>query len=409
MEDMNSNIEAKKGTILIIDDELGPRESIRTILGGEHNCLLAEDGLNGLELMKKNPIDLVILDIKMPGIDGIETLRRIKEINPDVVIVLLTAYGALGTAQKAIRLGAFDYLTKPFDIQEMRDVVKRGLEKKSRYETEKAHFDDLEKIIDRMQHEMSNFDRMSKLGSLSAGIVHEMKNPLTVILGYTQMILSSIKEDGNGEDMKLSGKSLHYLNVIEKETVHCADIARKLLAVSKASQDEFTQTDINEIISNTEVLIQPQCSINQITLKKELADGPIYSSVIESNIHDILLNLCINAIYATGKGGMIRLCSVVTDKLGNDLSDIAGEERKYLNEQSAEKFLAVEVQDSGCGVPEEHRERIFEPFFTTKEGQYGTGLGLSVSREKAERNYSKLSLVRTGPKGTTFRLLLPIA
>jgi len=408
MEDKKGNIKATKGTILIIDDELSPRESIRMVLSGEHNCLLAEDGENGLELLEQNPIDLIILDIKMPGIDGIETLRRIRAVNPNVVVVLLTAYGTLGTAQNGIRLGAFDYLTKPFDIQELREVVRRGLEKKSRQESEKAHVDDLEKIIDRMQHEMSNFDRMSKLGSLSAGIVHEMKNPLTVILGYTQMILSSIKDGGNDDDVKLSGKSLQYLNVIEKETMHCADIARKLLTVSKASQDEFTKTDIHEIIDNTEVLIQPQCSINQITLKKELADGPIYSSVIQNNIHDILLNLCINAIHATGKSGLISLRSVVTDKLGNGLADITGEERRYLNQQISEKFVAIEVQDSGCGVPEELRERIFEPFFTTKEGQFGTGLGLSVSREKAEKNHGKLSLVHTGPKGTTFRLLLPI-
>ncbi len=406
---MKENTEQKLGNVLIIDDELGPRESIRIVLGGEYNCHLAQDGEEGIEVLKQNPVDLVILDIKMPKIDGIETLRRIKEVNPDVMVVLLTGYGTLETAQKAIRLGAFDYLKKPFDIEELREVVRKGLEKKSEYETEKAHVDDLEKVISRMKQEMSNFDRMSKLGSISAGIVHEMKNPLTVILGYTQMILSSVKQSSDADGIRLSPKSMEYLNVIERETMHCADIAKKLLTVSRGSSDEFMRTDIHEIIANTEVLIQPQCSVNQISVEKELADGPVHTNAIQSNIHDILLNLCMNAIHATSKGGRVRFRTMIAGKQGTELSDITEEERDYLNRQTHESFVAIEVHDTGRGIPEEFRGRIFEPFFSTKDGESGTGLGLPVSKEKAEKNNGNLNLVRTGPEGTTFRLLLPTA
>jgi signal transduction histidine kinase len=406
---MNENMQQKLGNILIIDDELGPRESIRIVLGGEYNCHLAQDGEEGIEVLKKTPMDLVVLDIKMPKIDGIETLKRIKEVDPEVMVVLLTGYGTLETAQKAIRLGAFDYLKKPFDIEELREVVKKGLEKKTEHEIEKAHVDDLEKVISKMKREMSNFDRMSKLGSLSAGIVHEMKNPLTVILGYTQMILSSVKQSSDSDSIKLSPKSMDYLNVIERETMHCADIAKNLLTVSRESSDEFVKTDMHEIIANTEVLIQPQCSVNQITVAKELADGPVYAQIIQSNVHDILLNLCMNAIYATSKGGQIRFRTVIADKRGTQLSDITEEERDYLDRQTNESFVAIEIHDTGCGIPEDSRSRIFEPFFSTKDGESGTGLGLPVSKEKAEKNSGNLSLVRTGPEGTTFRLLLPMA
>ena len=152
---------------------------------------------------------------------------------------MMTGDASVDSALKALKRGAYDYLKKPFDIEELREVVRKGLEKKSDHETEKAHVDDLEKVISKMRREMSNFDRMSKFGSLSAGIVHEMKNPLTVILGYTQMILSSVKQSSDADGIKLSPKSMEYLNVIERETMHCADIAKKLLTVSRGSSDEF--------------------------------------------------------------------------------------------------------------------------------------------------------------------------
>ena len=399
--------ENKKGSVLIIDDELGPRESIRIVLGGQHECVVAENGRHGLELLEKNPVDLVILDIKMPGIDGIETLRRIKEKRPDVMVVLLTGFGTLDTAQKAIRLGAFDYLKKPFDIDDLRDVVQKGLSRKFDQEAEKARVDDLERITDRMKNEMSNFDRMTKLGTLSAGIIHEMKNPLTVILGYTQMILAGVKQSTDGNELKLSEKSLKYLNVIEKETMRCADIAKKLLEVSKASKDTFAALDIREIIANTEVLIQPQCSVNQIFIRNEVPEAPLYANVIQSTIHDILLNLCFNAIQAMTNGGKIVISSAVVDRDGANLSDITAEEKEYMSRQSAEGYVSVAVEDAGAGIPDENIKKIFEPFFTTKDGETGTGLGLPLAKEKAKKNSGNLSLVRTGPGGTIFRLLLP--
>ena len=402
-------MEERKGNILVIDDELGPRESIRIVLSGEHNCTVAEGGEHGLRLLEETPVDLVILDIKMPGLDGIETLKRIRDKRPDVMVILLTGYGTLETAQEAIRFGALDYLKKPFDIQELRDVVRRGLKKKFDAENEQARYDGLEKLIDKMRGEMANFDRMSKLGTLSAGIVHEMKNPLTVILGYTQMILSTMKESEAEGDLKLSGKSAHYLGVIERETIHCAEIAKKLLSISKASAEEFNVEDLREILSNTEVLVAPQCSVNQISIEKIQPEEPLNANVIQSQIHDILLNLSINAIHAIGKDGKVTLRSVSTGKDLANLLEVSEEEREYVGGQSTERFAAIEVEDSGTGIPEEYRERIFEPFFTTKKGEAGTGLGLPVSKEKAEKNSGHLGLVRTGPQGTMFRLLLPLS
>ncbi len=119
-----------KANVLIIDDELSPRESIRMVLRDIYNVSTATGGAEGLEFMTGNPIDLVVLDIMMPGMDGITTLQEIKKRHPDTEVILLTAYASIKTAKSAVRFGALDYLTKPFDKDDVLAVVKRGMERK---------------------------------------------------------------------------------------------------------------------------------------------------------------------------------------------------------------------------------------------------------------------------------------
>lgn len=405
-----SETATKRGSILIIDDELGPRESIRMVLGSEFNCHIAQNGESGLKTLSENPsIDIIILDIRMPGIDGIETLRRIREINNTVMVILLTGYGTLESAQKAIRFGAFDYLKKPFDIQDLRNVVNRAMERKLEIEKRQTHLTELEKLVQRWEHEMPKIDRMSNLGEISSTIVHEMKNPLTVILGYTQMILNNIRKSGNAEGVTITGKSLEQLQVVEKETVRCAEIAMKLLKITKLSGEEYVKSDIQELVKDTEALILPQCSINQISTIKELAEGPLYANIIKGKIHDILLNLCINSIHAIQalkKPGTITLRTIAVDRAGTALSNLTPEEKDYFSRGTAAKYCAVEIQDTGSGIPENVKDRIFDHLFTTKES--GTGIGLHVARQNAEANGGALNLVNTDSNGTTFRLILPL-
>ena len=116
--------------ILVIDDELAPRESIRMVLKDQYDVYTATGALEGLDMMDQDPVDLIVMDIKMPKMDGITALQEIKKKYPDTEVILLTAYASLDTARDAIRLGAFDYLTKPFDKDDVILVVSKGLEKR---------------------------------------------------------------------------------------------------------------------------------------------------------------------------------------------------------------------------------------------------------------------------------------
>ena len=116
--------------ILVIDDELAPRESIRMILKDQYAVSTAEGALEGLDIMNQNPVNLVVMDLKMPRMDGITALQEIKKRHPDTEVILLTAYASLETARDAIRFGAFDYLIKPFDKDDVLSVVGKGLAKR---------------------------------------------------------------------------------------------------------------------------------------------------------------------------------------------------------------------------------------------------------------------------------------
>ncbi|UCD35524.1 MAG: response regulator [Nitrospiraceae bacterium] len=119
-----------KEKILIIDDELAPRESIRMVLKDTYTVSTAPGALEGLDMLSHGPVDLVVMDIKMPRMDGITALQEIKKLHPDTEVILLTAYASLETARDAIRFGAFDYLIKPFDKDDILLVVEKGLKKR---------------------------------------------------------------------------------------------------------------------------------------------------------------------------------------------------------------------------------------------------------------------------------------
>lgn len=116
--------------VLICDDELGPRESLRMILKDKYQLVFAEDGQQALNKLTEEKVDLVLIDINMPRLSGIEALKRIKEIDNQIEVLVITGYGSLETAIQAMKYGAYDYITKPFDMNEILKMVEKGLEKR---------------------------------------------------------------------------------------------------------------------------------------------------------------------------------------------------------------------------------------------------------------------------------------
>ena len=122
---------AARGSILIVDDEMGPRESLRMILEPIYDVHTVDNGQEALNFICREKVDLVTLDLKMPGLTGVDVLREIKNFRPDIDVIIITGYGSLNNAQEAIRFGAGDFISKPFNVADIIAIISKSFERRS--------------------------------------------------------------------------------------------------------------------------------------------------------------------------------------------------------------------------------------------------------------------------------------
>src|SRR6188472_2794827 len=209
--------------ILVIDDEMGPRESLRMLLKPNYQVHTADCVEAGIKLLKEKQPDAVITDIRMPGASGIDGLRRIREIDPHVAVIMLTGFGALETAQEALRLGANDYISKPFDAREMREVISRNVERTRLHRTSESAASEIKELNNRLLQELAQKERLASLGQASAEFVHDIGNPLTIVWGYVQLLAKKLEDSENGKHPGAQGSNKE-LEIIEQNVRLCRDL-----------------------------------------------------------------------------------------------------------------------------------------------------------------------------------------
>src|SRR5438270_6079359 len=218
---MSAAVELPK--ILVIDDEIGPRESLRMLLKPDYNVHTADNVEAGLKLLKEKQPDTIVMDIRMPGTTGIEGLRRIRQIDPHLSVIMLTGFGALETAKEALRLGANDYISKPFDAREMREVISRNVERTRLHRSSETAASEIKELNNRLLQELAQKERLASLGQASAEFVHDIGNPLTTVWGYVQLLAKKVEES---EKKNNSGgaNANKELEIIEQNVRLCRDL-----------------------------------------------------------------------------------------------------------------------------------------------------------------------------------------
>src|SRR5204863_9579959 len=209
--------------ILVIDDEMGPRESLRMLLKPNYQVHTADNVEAGLRILREKKPDAVISDIRMPGTSGIEGLRKIREIDPHVAVIMLTGFGALETAKEALRLGANDYISKPFDAREMREVIGRNVERTRIQRTGVNAAAEIKELNNRLLKELAQKERLASLGQASAEFVHDLGNPLTIVWGYVQLLAKRL-EQSDKENGTTNATSAKELNIIEQNVRLCREV-----------------------------------------------------------------------------------------------------------------------------------------------------------------------------------------
>lgn len=476
--------------ILVIDDDKIIRERLEKLLNLEgYQVFIAEGGRRGLDIFRKEKPDIVLLDLKMPGMDGIEVLKEIKKgpkKSTGAEVIMITGHGAVESAIEALKIGAFEYIQKPIEFDELEIQIKKALEKQQMqrkideqgleavkdmivtYNHEmnqpltaiQGYLDFLKdklkkdeenyKILKTMQEQISRMvktlnriksldkietkqyihgkmmldlklgntqlarkemiskdtprvelikkleqadealmimqahliqaGKMTTLGQLSAGIAHELKQPLTGIMGFAEEALDEVESHS---------PIVETLNIINREAERMLKITDGIRKFSRMSGFEKELVDINPIINDCLLLLTKQLSNHNIKFETVLEKNlpKVYANI--SGMQQVFVNMISNARDAMESKGSGKL--TVKSKLAKN-----GE------------YIEISFKDTGCGMPKEVINRLSEPFFTTKGPDKGTGLGTSISFSIIKEHNGDIDITSKIARGTTIKIMLPV-
>jgi signal transduction histidine kinase len=371
--------------VLVIDDEMGPRESLRMLLKPNYQVYTAESVEAGLRILREKKPDAVISDIRMPGTSGIDGLRKIREIDPHVAVIMLTGFGALETAKEALRLGANDYISKPFDAREMREVIGRNVERTRIQRTGVSAAAEIKELNNRLLKELAQKERLASLGQASAEFVHDLGNPLTIVWGYVQLLAKKL-EQSEKENGSTNATSAKELNIIEQNVRLCRELLTMWQSYGSVEASPHKPISITQIVREVAKGVGPMAVQSGVELQCDICEDACTLLGDSVQIMRAIQNVIINALQASAekKGSVTVSCA-----------------RKDF-------YVDVRVEDTGYGITQAQLAKIFEPYFTTKQGKSGTGLGLYITKKVVEDHNGSIKVDSTPQVGTTFTIRLPL-
>jgi len=361
--------------ILVIDDEEILRDRLKR--------------LKGLEEFATFKPDIVLLDIKMPGIDGIEVLERIKKIPNTAEVFIMTGHGGLETAIQAMRNGAFDYMTKPIDYDELEINLKRALEKKILRQQLDSYVHDIEEANRKLKTQGAQLLQAAKLtavGELGAGVAHEMNQPLMAIASHLEILLMN---PIIASDQKINDKILK----VKDQFARLGTIVKRMHEYSSGRTGTYMNESVNRPVQDAIYLFTQQLKDHNIEISYNLMEDLPKLYIDRYQIQDVIINFLINArdaiddAFAQKEGGNIHIFS------------------KLLVEHQC---AVVGLIDNGIPIKEGTETELLNPFFTTKPVGKGTGLGLSVCYNIVKNHNGLLSFTKITRGRKIFYFVLPV-
>jgi two-component system, NtrC family, sensor kinase len=404
--------------VLIVDDEQEVLELFSESLSAKYICRTARSATEALKLLSKEEFALVISDVLMPGLSGIELLREIMTHYPGTAVLLISAVNLSDKALELVRSGPSDFLTKPCDLGLLSLYVERALERRIMNRTAEESKEQLDFCnfqithlrgeLERLQDKLLHCEKMVTLGRLTAGVAHELKNPASFIYGNVELLESYISSLQSllavYEQVPLTGEIEAKVSTIKKEIEYenslkelrtifedckegasrIKEVVQNLRVFSDLAQPELKRIDINEGIDSTLRLITHYLAPSRIRVKRLYSPLPLVDTY-GGQLNQVWMNLLINAAQAITGEGEITI-------------------QTLLQEDSVQ----ISISDTGCGISLQNRSRIFEPFFTTKSVSDGTGLGLSISRNIIDAHGGRIEAESLPGVGSTFRVIIPV-
>jgi signal transduction histidine kinase len=395
--------------LLIVDDEEGPRQSLRVIFKDDYDLLMAEDGPTAIELAQKNKIDVAVLDIRMAGMSGIEVLERLRYVNPDIEAIMITAFETTDTIRQALRLRASDYINKPFDINVIRAAVSQAMQRRTLESEIHSSAEKVQELLAELQNQRIEEQIAKTRGDIYASIIHDINGPLTVICGFVQVLNRRL-----GQSSGLEMADLEFirerLGIIGRQTSNCIDISRRYLGFLRRQSDETARVGVNQMLNDLNQLIRvhPSLQDNEFSVRPLAED--IGVKINGTDLIQILLNLAVNAFQCAPFSHRVDISGEVLREPLDLQSFKDGTEDRLLNVESFKNtapLVKFWVRDNGPGIPPEVLPKIFQPYFTTKGPRQGTGLGLNIVQRLVKEGGGALHIHTHVGEGTTFTIYLP--
>ncbi len=401
-----------RAKLLVADDSDRNREMLCHQLERQgYSVTAVANGKDALRLLRQRPFDLVLLDVLMPEVDGFAALESIKADRNlrEIPVIMISASDEYSSVIRCIEGGAEDYLPKPFDPVLLRARIKASLEKKTLRDEQRRKTEELESAyhnLQKMQDQLITQEKLASLGSLSAGIAHEIKNPLNFVTNFAALSAELIEELRQELGAGASGNTADLLEDLRgnvrkiEEHGHRADrIVRGMLSHARKQSGDRELADLNGLITECinlayHGLRSQEVSFNA-TIETDLDPGMGKVIVFPQDLSRVFLNIVTNAFHAVDEKRRAAQAA--------DFHPTVRVTSRALPDQ-----VEIRIWDNGAGIPAEIRQKIFEPFFTTKPAGMGTGLGLSISRDVVVNEHHGELLVESERNAfTEFVIRLP--
>jgi len=366
---------ADKPPVLVVDDEYGPRESIAFSLAAEFAVDTAERAKEAIAKIQARPYAAVVLDIRMPEMDGIRALEELRKVDPHVSVIMLTGYGTLLTAQQAMVAGANQYLRKPPDIPELIEAVRKQTTATRLRRAQAGAAQEAHEMNAALKREIEHNEPQIWQARASVELVHDLNNPLTVVIGYAALVAEEARLLAQ-RDSETAKKLLEYSAMVEKAAEYCHHLSENWRLASK-QVTEFARVDLVRIAHE----------VRQVIF--------FGNTAIQFGGQD----------HAWIRGSRFELMRVFQNLFKNSLE--AGSTRLNAAFTTRGEQLEVMISDNGAGMDAERVKRALHGGYSSKAS--GTGLGLSICRHLVGTHGATFGLESAPGRGTTVRLIFPTA